>query len=551
MSRRLNCTLLLFHAISLLLIGFAGSIQADPPAIQADNEPILPEQSIHQVLAKPIQLDLIDIPFSEAVRHLEKTTGIEIQLDNKALEEMSFNTDEHVTLRVADISARSALELLLRQMDLTWIILDDTLWITTNEAAEEYEYVKVYNVADLVRTNTPAMNDDPNGESVASLDSLIVLITQWIHSESWDHAGGSGTIAGTEIAGKQIVLCKQKRQVHEEIEQLLADIRAARHQDVPKKDSSEHEPVERPTQNVDYSRDPKAIDWKAAIYHTLQQRVTLNYQETPLSDVCRDLSDKMKIPIVIDRRILADMGIAPDVPITFRISNVRLRSALNLMLRELDLTWTVYREVLLITTCEEESENLSTRVYDVSDLPSYRNEQGQVVYDYDSLADIIFSTIHPESWDFSGPAPTIDYEAPGIRVLVLSQTNHIHEEIEALLSEIRRVRGPWSPERDIEKLPNVPPQSHRRRDGLGIYHSGMPTDSLPRHERPATLAPDAERDAVVQSNNQFAFDLYGKLREGTNGNILFSPPTPFTSKVRGPILLRKTERIPPRLILVT
>jgi hypothetical protein len=62
------------------------------------------------------------------------------------------------------------------------------------------------------------------------------------------------------------------------------------------------------------------------------------------------------------------VGIGPDVPVTRNLSGVSLRSALRLMLKDLELTYVIRDEVLLITTPEEAIAQLATRVYPVADL---------------------------------------------------------------------------------------------------------------------------------------------------------------------------------------
>ena len=80
------------------------------------------------------------------------------------------------------------------------------------------------------------------------------------------------------------------------------------------------------------------------------------------------LPNMHQINILIDHRALDDVGMAGDVPVTFKLSDVSLHSGLNLLLRPLDLTWAICDEVLLITTPEEAENMLIPLVYDVGDL---------------------------------------------------------------------------------------------------------------------------------------------------------------------------------------
>ena len=105
-----------------------------------------------------------------------------------------------------------------------------------------------------------------------------------------------------------------------------------------------------------------------AILAALAEQTSMDFTETRLHEVVDFLQAEHGIHVRIDRRALEDVGIASDTPITFAISNISLRSGLELMLRDLDLTWMVVNDVLLITTPEEAEEVMLVKTYDVADL---------------------------------------------------------------------------------------------------------------------------------------------------------------------------------------
>ena len=57
---------------------------------------------------------------------------------------------EPVTINLQNVTLRSALRLMLKNLQLTYIIQDEVLMITTPQDAETHLVVKVYPVADLV-----------------------------------------------------------------------------------------------------------------------------------------------------------------------------------------------------------------------------------------------------------------------------------------------------------------------------------------------------------------------------------------------------------------
>jgi hypothetical protein len=94
----------------------------------------------------------------------------------------------------------------------------------------------------------------------------------------------------------------------------------------------------------------------------------LDLPSTPLEEVIQQLRDYYEIEIQFDRPALEDLGIDQTQPIEVNLRNISLRSALRYMLQELELTYVIENEMLMITTQEEADTRLDTRVYPVADL---------------------------------------------------------------------------------------------------------------------------------------------------------------------------------------
>jgi hypothetical protein len=107
---------------------------------------------------------------------------------------------------------------------------------------------------------------------------------------------------------------------------------------------------------------------EAKIYDALGEKTEMDFSDQPLSDVIDYLKNRHEIEIQLDSKALADSGLGSDTTITRNVKGVSLRSALRLLLGELDLTYVVRDEILLITTKTEAENMLSTRVYPVGDL---------------------------------------------------------------------------------------------------------------------------------------------------------------------------------------
>jgi hypothetical protein len=96
----------------------------------------------------------------------------------------------------------------------------------------------------------------------------------------------------------------------------------------------------------EYRADPRETSIRAA----LDEKTELDFADQPLEDVINYLRQRHEIEIQLDGKALADAGIGSDVPITRSVKGITLRSALRLLLSDLDLTYVIQNGVLMITT---------------------------------------------------------------------------------------------------------------------------------------------------------------------------------------------------------
>ncbi|MCA9231331.1 MAG: VWA domain-containing protein, partial [Planctomycetales bacterium] len=100
-------------------------------------------------------------------------------------------------------------------------------------------------------------------------------------------------------------------------------------------------------------------------------KAPLEFVDQPLVDVVAQLVEEYQIPIQFDNSALNEVAISTDTEVNASLSNISLRSALNLMLKAEGLeglTYVIDEEVLLITTEDRANETLTTKVYPVADL---------------------------------------------------------------------------------------------------------------------------------------------------------------------------------------
>ena len=68
------------------------------------------------------------------------------------------------------------------------------------------------------------------------------------------------------------------------------------------------------------------------------------------------------IPIVLNAKKLEEAGVNIDTPVTKRLKGLTLRSALNLLLDDLELTYAVQNGVLMITTEDAQGKPFSLQL---------------------------------------------------------------------------------------------------------------------------------------------------------------------------------------------
>jgi hypothetical protein len=146
--------------------------------------------------------------------------------------------------------------------------------------------------------------------------------------------------------------------------------------------------------------------------------------------------------------VLSDAGVDPaTLPISMDLQNVSVRAAVNQLLSPQGLTWIYQDETPIITTKEAADGELIVAVYPVADLVGARSQTdveknlGLPAARADSLIELIAGTIATQSWsDLGGPGAlaSFDDEYP---VIVVAQTRDVHDEIAALLVDVRKTNA--------------------------------------------------------------------------------------------------------------
>jgi general secretion pathway protein D len=109
------------------------------------------EERIYQNLSTPVHVNFSNVPLASALQQLGKLAGVPIVPDKTAFEEMVVDTNSPVNLTLeSDIPLKAALNLILREFQMSYIIRDEVLLITSEDQQRGEVYPVPYNVADLV-----------------------------------------------------------------------------------------------------------------------------------------------------------------------------------------------------------------------------------------------------------------------------------------------------------------------------------------------------------------------------------------------------------------
>jgi len=169
---------------------------------------------------------------------------------------------------------------------------------------------------------------------------------------------------------------------------------------------------------------PTSSDATLRIRAALGAQTSQTFIDLPLEECLQQLSESHNIPMIVDRRALEEIGLTSDAPVTLGLKNVSLRSFLRLMLRNLDLTYMVQNEVLLITTIQAAEQNLVLEMYK---FPQELTEKS------DQVVTALTMGVQPQVWTTSGGPCTVTAIE---NVLVVAATESIHEEVIGFMQKL-------------------------------------------------------------------------------------------------------------------
>jgi general secretion pathway protein D len=125
------------------------------------------------------------------------------------------------------------------------------------------------------------------------------------------------------------------------------------------------------TKRAKYAKEQgrKLSDKELEIQQKLKTPVSVQFENTPLAKVIDHLGKLAGVNFYLDPQGLAEQGVSTDSPVTIDLrSEIKLESALNLILKPLHLSHVIGDDVLKITSEQYKNIQVYTKTYYVADL---------------------------------------------------------------------------------------------------------------------------------------------------------------------------------------
>ncbi|MBN1807709.1 MAG: STN domain-containing protein [Planctomycetes bacterium] len=202
----------------------------------------------------------------------------------------------------------------------------------------------------------------------------------------------------------------------------------------------------------DYAQ-PADEAWREDIKKHLTKKVSFEFVQTPLTECIQFLQNLVKVSVVVDPRSLEEIG--GDVPVTLRVVDMPLNTALEWVTRLAGLDYSITNGAIFISTPGNLQGKPYLVVYDVRDLvnhgrrydPPVLDSKGRmIVFDElndfnviseDKLPDMIMGKISPDTWN---PDMGTSIEVTG-GLLAVMQRRDVHLRIADLLERLHRARS--------------------------------------------------------------------------------------------------------------
>jgi type II secretory pathway component GspD/PulD (secretin) len=175
-----------------------------------------------------VTLDFKTAPLEDVINYLREIADMNLFVGSKVKEKGEIA----ITLRVADLTLKSVLKLMLEPHQLTYVYKEGVLYITTKEDADQDVVMEIYDVRDLLYPIT----DFPGVDMTLSADGLGATITEEPSTAAEmpivdlvkAHTGGKTWDDNPKAAinlQNGLLVIKQTKECHAQVRRLIGKLR--------------------------------------------------------------------------------------------------------------------------------------------------------------------------------------------------------------------------------------------------------------------------------------------------------------------------------------
>ena len=180
----------------------------------------------------------------------------------------------------------------------------------------------------------------------------------------------------------------------------------------------------------------KMTDKERAILRVLDATLNANYENNTFEEIMEHLRTATKVDIIVDEQALKESGAGYESKLTVKLKT-STRTVLKKVLADLNLTYVVKDEAILITSRERANQLTTTRTYYLGDLAAVTDSrlppfisQALALEKVTNLISLITSTVDPQSWKVNNPdaVGVIVFDARTLS-LTVKQAAEIHYKL--------------------------------------------------------------------------------------------------------------------------
>jgi hypothetical protein len=372
----------------------------DPPAEPAKPSPATQADVVRRLEMKLPSLELTDVGLGRALGAVGAMCNVAVALDPDAMQELGVAVSDPVSVELSGATAGKALAAVAAARGLVCLPGEGFVLVTSPAAHRETLRSWDHSVSDLAVT--PAAGDE-----------LLSFVMQFVAPESWQPAGGRGTL---KLEDGKLTMA-QTEAVYQRVVFFLEKLRAARN---------------KPRQT---QIDPESLALGTRLSRArsmLSRPLTANFRAgAPLARVLAYLEESGQCNLLADWPALAARDISSQSPVVLSIEKRTLGEALGELAKPLGLALRALdAETIELSTPKALAGKLEVEFYPVA-------AQATSGRDLAELLGRVRNGLPAGAWREGGGAGVVQYDGPS-QCLIVLQTQAAHAAIERLLAAAGR-----------------------------------------------------------------------------------------------------------------